>query len=248
MSEVKDDDLQKQYDKLFPDNSAKAMAFDEIARHYFFRNFGTMQKADFEVLLFSIYLNQILDQTEEDMQTYSDYILAKYLGIPQSKVSTLKVKKELKYPYSKFDWKKSFARICENARYESGKIKINIPDRNLYLEIKNAIESAGGYVDARLDSHLLQVTPQYFIDLVLAISEESDREELRKSLKEQLVKKNVDVEYFEKQSVGDLLKGGAVDISTSVISDIISSCIPGVGPIIGNLLKNIVEVLKSENS
>lgn len=248
MSEVKDDDLQKQYDKLFSDDSAKAKAFDEIAKQYYFRNFGTMQKADFEVLLFSIYLNQILGQTEENMQTYSDYILAKYLGIPQSKVSTLKVKKELKYPYSKFDWKKSFARVCENARYEGGKIKINISDRNLYLEIKNAIESAGGYVEVQLNPHLLQVTPQYFIDLALAVSDESDREELRKALKEQLVKKNVDVEYFEKQSVGDLLKGCAVDIGTSVISDIISSCIPGVGPIIGNLLKNIVKVLKGEDS
>lgn len=199
-----------------------------------------MYKSDIDVLLFSLYLDRILEQTENDMQTYSDYILAKYLGIPQSRISALKVKKELKYPYSGFDWKKSFSRICENARYEKGKIKIYIPDRNLYLEIKNAIESAGGYVEVQLNSRLLQVTPQYFIDLVLAVSDESDREEIRKSLKEQLIEKNVDIEFFERQSVGDLLKNSAVDIGVSVIGDIISSCIPGVGPIISKILKNSI--------
>ena len=245
---MNENDLQKRYDELFPDEATKARAFDEIAKQYYFCNFGTMQKTDIDVLLFSLYLNRILDQTEEDMQTYSDYILAKYLGIPQSRVSALKVKKELKYPYPGFDWKKSFARICENARYDKGKIKIYIPDRNLYLEIKNAIESAGGYVEAQLNPHLLQVTPQYFIDLALAISDESDREEMRKSLKEQLVKTNVDIEFFEKQSMGDLLKGSAVDIGISVVSDIISSCIPGVGPIISMILKNAVGAPKGEDS
>lgn len=238
---------QERYDELFPDDTTKAKAFDEIAKQYYFCNFGTMQKADIDVLLFSLYLNQILDQTEENMQTYSDYTLSKYLGIPQSRVSALKVKKELKYPYPGFDWKKSFNRICENARYENGKIIIHIPDRNLYLELKNYIESAGGYVEAKLNSNLLQVTPPYFIDLVLAVSDETDREEMRKSLKEQLIKKNVDVEFFEKQSIGDFLKSSSVDIGISVISEIISSCIPGVGPIIGKILKNAVGAPKGED-
>lgn len=62
-----------------------------------------MQKTYFETLLFSLYLDHILDISEDDMNTYSDYTLSKYLGITQSKVSNLKVKKELQYPYAKFD-------------------------------------------------------------------------------------------------------------------------------------------------
>lgn len=240
-------DLQKRYDELFPDDSAKARAFDAIAKQYYFCNFGATQKADIDVLMFSLYLDQILDLSEEDIQTYSDYTLAKYLGIPQGRVSTLKVKKELKYPYARFDWKKSFFRICNNARYEKGKIKIYIPDKNLYLEIKNAIETTGGYVEVQLNTHLLQVAPEYFIDLVLALSDDTDRAKIRKSLKEQLTKKNIDTEFFERQSVGDILKQSATEVGISAVSDIISTCIPVVGPAIGTILKNAIKETKNDD-
>ena len=36
----------------------KIKAFDEIAKHYYNKNFGTMQKFDFDVLMFSIYIEQ----------------------------------------------------------------------------------------------------------------------------------------------------------------------------------------------
>ena len=206
------------YQELFSDEKSKAKAFDLIAQNYYFGNFGTMQKSDFDVLMFSIYLERILEQSEEDMNAYSDYELSKLLGITQSRVSTLKVKKQLKYPYTGFDWKRSFQRVSKNARYENGKIKIHIPDKNLFLELQNAIEKEGGYVEIQLNSKLLQVSPEYFVDLMAAVSEEKDRKIIRKKLRDKLraAENKKDIQYIEEltpeENLKNFLSAGAASL------------------------------------
>ena len=182
----------ERYNELFSDDTIKAKAFDKLAAAYYLRNFGQMQKTDFETLMFSLYLDRILDESEEDMRSYSDYTLSKLLGITQSKVSNLKVRKELLYPYERFDWRESLKRVIEHARYEDGKIKIPIPDKNLFLEIKNAIEESGGYIETQLNSSLLQIRPEYFVDLMVAASdEEIQRDEITQKLKADLRRRGI---------------------------------------------------------
>lgn len=89
------------------------------------------------------------------MNAYSDYTLSKQLGITQSKISNLKVRKELLYPYEKFNWRESLLQISNRAVYENRNIKLYIPDRNLFLEIKNAIEEQGGFIEIQLSQNLL---------------------------------------------------------------------------------------------
>ena len=238
-------ELEERYKNLFPSDKEKAAAFDEIAKQFYFCNFGTMQKSDIETLLFSLYLDRILDMSEEDMQSYSDYTLSKYLGITQNKVSALKVRKELKYPYPKFDWKKSLARISENARYENGKIKIHIPDKNLYLEIKNAVESMGGYVEVQLNSTLLQVSPEYFLNLMVVISDGKNKDAFCKKLKEEFHKQKFEIEEIEAESIGTILKERGGDIAVEVVIDIIKACIPVAGPAVGPIISNVVRAIKN---
>lgn len=238
-------ELEKQYRYLFPSEKEKAAAFDEIAKQFYFCNFGTMQKLDIETLLFSLYLDRILDMSEENMQSYSDYTLSKYLGIAQNKVSNLKVRKELKYPYPKFDWKKSLARISKNAKYENGKIKIYIPDKNLYFEIKNAIESMGGYVEVQLNSTLLQVPLEYFLNLMVEISDEANREEFRKKLKEEFHKQKLEVEAIEAESIGNVLKELGRDAAVEVIIGIMEPCISAVNPVVGQIISNVLRAIKN---
>ncbi|MCM1089734.1 MAG: hypothetical protein NC092_01205 [Butyrivibrio sp.] len=239
------DKLKEQYENLFPSEKEKAAAFDEIAREFYFCNFGTMQKSDIETLLFSLYLDQILDKSENDMRTYSDYILSKYLGITQNRISALKVRKELKYPYSKFDWKKSFARISENARYENGKIKINIPDKNLYYEIKNAIESMGGYIEVQLNSSLLQVPLEYFMDLMIEVSDEKSKEELKKKLKEEFHKQKIEIEAIEAESIASILKKQAGEIGVELIVSIMEGCISAANPVVGQIMSSGIRAIKN---
>ena len=65
----------EKYDELFATEADKAAAFDEIARRFYFANFATMSKSDFETLLFSLYLEQILNCSENNYDAYSDYTL-----------------------------------------------------------------------------------------------------------------------------------------------------------------------------
>ncbi len=254
----KEEQRREKYDALFPNDRIKAEAFDQIAERYYFGNFGTMQKSDLEVLLFSIYLERILEQSEKDEKTYSDYTLSKDLGITQSRVSQLKVKKQLKHPYERFDWKKSFKRIMGNAQYENGKIKIHIPDRNLFLELQNAVEESGGFIDVQLNSKLLQISPAFFLDLLMLICDETEKEEVRTKILEK-IRENDDIKtYFaedalnekaglekksEDISFGRKLKNCSRKVVEAAIPEILACYTPVVGPVV----KVIIDEMKAAN-
>lgn len=234
----------KKYNELFSDEKSKAEAFDKIAEQFFYANFGRMSKTDMDVLMFSIYIEQILRKSEDNMMTYSDYTMSKLLGITQSKVSNLKVKKELLYPYDDFDWRKSFERIVSNYRYEDGKIRLFIPDKNLYYELKNVIECSGGYVEVTLNSTLLQVSPTYFVDLLYATMPEKEKQIVKKDFIKTLKEHKIDNTEFEKKSIGDTLKQCGPDIAITIVSELIGDCVPVVGPIIKIALERLREELK----
>lgn len=236
--------IEKQYNEYFPDEKTKAEAFDKIAERYYYANFGTMSKSDFETLLFSIYLERILEKHEENINMYSDYTLSKLLGVPQSRISSLKVRKELLYPYEKFDWKKSFERISDRAIYENGRIKLFIPDRNLYLELKNAIEMSGGFIEVQLTTNLLQVPLSYFLDLLVAISEEKDRKELLENIKDVIQEKNKDIEFMEKEPIGKALQKQM----PKLIIDLISECIPVFGGAVKVIAENLFRAVSGDES
>ena len=189
------------YYELFPDDRTKAAAFDRLARHFYDANFGTMAKADIEVFMFSEYIERILANEDCSFRDYSDYALSKWLGIPQSRVANLKVKKQLKYPHP-YKWKESFLDVCKNLQYEKDKIKIQIPDINLYYEIKNAVEELGGYVEVTLTSKLLQISPGYYIDLLLSISPDKSRKVIRKALRDEIRVRQKDAKYLESDPFG----------------------------------------------
>lgn len=224
----------KRYNKLFDSDAAKARAFDKIAEVYYDKNFSTMQKSDFDVLMFSIYIEQILDKSEDDFVSYSDYELSKELGITQSRVSILKQKKELKYPRAGFSWQKAFSKCAEKARYENGKIQLYIPDRNLYLEIKNAVEKEWGIVDIKRNASVLQLSPEDFVKLIIAAGEEN-KEEIKKAFIKQMHKSaDKDKEMIEQienapfeKSLGAYAKKYGVDILCDLLKAITPINIPG---------------------
>ena len=227
------------YKQLF-ENADKAALFDKIAEQFYAGNFGRMTKSDFETLMFSIYIEQILKNGDKNFSAYSDYKLAKELGITQSKVSSLKVRKQLQYPYE-YDWRESLASVSNRARYESGKIKIQIPDINLYYDIKNAIEEKGGFIDVSLTRSLLVVSPEYFLDLLDAISDECDREQLRKCIRDEYRKHGQDKNYIEEEPIGKQLKKFGADLAVSIISGFVGG-ITGQNPLTaaGVIAKNVL--------
>ena len=231
------------YEELFFNEAEKAKAFDKIAEQYYFGNFGRMQKSDFEILLFSLYLEQILYCSEEEMQKYSDYELSKALGVTQAKIRSLKERKELQYPYPDFDWKRSFARVVNYAQYEKGKIKINIPDKSLYLEIKNAIEINGGYVDMQLNPALLQVDPKDFFDLVELVSDEDVRKKVRTTIQQRVQEKYPDISFLSQKPIGRLLKSSGIQVGCAFIGDLLGAMVPVLGQPLSTAIKHVADLL-----
>lgn len=141
----------------------KIELFDKIANSYFNKNFGTMSKADFEVLLFSEYIEHCI----KGNIPYDDYSLSKELGITQSRIRSLKERKELKYPYKEFNWKNAFAEAVKYAKYDSDDhyVKMIIQDINVMNEIRNHIERMGWYDECSLNKKLLRVPLDCFTEI-----------------------------------------------------------------------------------
>ena len=227
------------YRHLFPTEAVKAEAFDKIAELFYNCNFGSTSKADIETLMFSIFIERILKEDgPENFKSYSDYTLSKELCITQARVSNLKVRKELVYPYEDFSWKKSFQIVSKKATFENGRIKIYIPGKNLFLEIKNAIEEAGGFVEIQLTSNLLQVNLSNFLDLILAIDDETSRSELKKRIIKKIQNSKRDIQCMESEPFGKALLKQSPELIISLIGD----CIP----IFGGIAKTIASNLYTE--
>lgn len=227
------------YEEMF-ELEDKAAAFDKIAELYYYTNFGSASKTDIDTLMFSLYIERILEKQQSDINAYSDYALSKQLGITQAKVSNLKVRKELLYPYRGFDWRKSFLRVASRAVYEDGKIKVFVPDKNLFLEIKNAIESFGGFIEIQLTSNLLQVRLEYFLDLILAVSNDEERAAWCKKIKEHSSQQDNDVELYYRQTFKERVKNAAKEDILNILGCFLSP-ISGTAKEIAKELMNAVE-------
>ncbi len=211
------------YNGLFPDDKTKAEAFDKIAERFYRKNFGTMSKTDMETLMFSIYIEQILKKGDKKFSAYSDYTLAKQLGISQTKVSNLKVRKQLQYPRD-YDWRESFKEISDRARYENGKISIQIPDINLYYDIKNDIEEKGGFVEVTLNRTLLVIPLNYFLDFMAeVVADEKDRDKIRKEVQAEFRKHKIDQEIAEREPIGKYLKKIGTDTAIEIIGNVVKA-------------------------
>lgn len=221
-------ELWEKYESLFDTSEKKAEAFDKIAKNYYQGNFGSMQKSDVDVLMFSLFIERILDQSEDDMNSYSDYTLAKQLGITQSRVSNLKQKKQLQYPYEKFDWKVSLERCCKSARADGGKIKINLRDINLYYELKNQIDESGGYVDTSLTRNLLIISPEDFFRLIEQIMSDDEKTQLQNQIKSKYSDNKELLEALEKEPLSKSIRSQIKDNTPEFLMNLLSDITPGV--------------------
>lgn len=91
---------------------------------------------------------------------------------------------------------------------------LNIPDPNLYLEIQNFIEEQGAYVEKKLNSKVLQLRAEYYIDLILALETEETRKKAIKKLKKQFKADGKDDGAFDEQCIGKSMIDIGVNITT----------------------------------
>lgn len=226
-------------------------AFHMISSRYFKRNFGTMTKADFETLLFSIYIEHLL----ENNQPFDDYTMSKALGITQSKVRTLKLRKELQYPRAKFDWLKAFADDLKKASFdtESKKVRVLIPDVNVLTELRYFMESNGWYDEYQLNPRLFQCRVDFFLNIISKLAEESLSldNEAEKAIKE-IEKQTPDSAM--KKVLKDILNGSVVDGTKKLLLHAgkeigvkVLEKIPVVGATASELTAALIDVISEKN-
>ena len=208
-------------------NKEKVEMFDEIADKFYNHNFGTFSKSEMELLMFNFYIKKLVDMNVQNDNTLNynascDYYISKELGITQQKDNNLKVKNQLVNPID-FDWKKSFLGMIQNARIDdkTRKVFINIPDPNLYIEIKHYLEEKGGYIDTQLNKGLLKIRAEYFIQLLVEIEPEINRKTIIKEIKKKIREENKDERKLLENNVGTSLLDLAVN-TTDIISSVLS--------------------------
>lgn len=223
----------------------KIKMFDEIASHFYNANFGQMSKSDIELLMFHFYIEKMVSENSFedgsiDYNECSDYKISHELGITQQRVRNLKIKNQLVYPIE-YDWRLALAKLTENARYDriSKKIIMNIPDPNLYLEIQNFIEEKGAYVEKQLNSKILQIRVEYYIELALALENVDNQKKFIKKLKQFFKDKGKNDNEFDENNIGKSLIEMAVNITE--IAANISNVIPNQSVVWTSLFKLITK-------
>jgi len=199
----------------------KIEVFNKIEKHYFSRNFGSMTKADLETLLFSEYIEHCI----RNKLSYDDYTLSKELGITQSRIRTLKERKELKYPYKEFFWQTAFAESVKTAKFDPNDhyVKMIIQDINVMNEVRNFIEVNGWYDECSLNRKLLRIPLDCFVEICYNSEGFDDvfSEEVRKIVKKISKAEDSAVQAFLKNFTKDGLKSFVMSASGEVIPEVL---------------------------
>lgn len=155
---------------VIPETMRKAWQefFSEIKKNCFTRNFGTLSKSEFDLLLFHYYLEN--KQEEVGSRYVSDYEIGRELGLTIQRVRALREKEVLKWAIE-VDWKKSFIQSLKLAHCDlkddvsNSDIKIPVPDVNVMKEVRHYLEEAGLFDDYQLNPKVFQCK----LDVLIAI-------------------------------------------------------------------------------
>lgn len=206
----------------------KQTAFEMISSKYFNKNFGMLSKSDYETLLFHIYIEHLLNNN----LCFDDYTISRELGISQSRVRNLKVRKELQYPregFSEHKWKEAFSQSINKAVYDpdTRKVQLHIEDINVLTELRYYLETNGWFDTYQLNPKVFCCRLDFFLQLCKALSEEEIviDEKIEKKLKKEAAKYDQGSSAIEKICSGvleDGLKELAVGASKELLLGVLS--------------------------
>lgn len=227
------------------DDEVKIAFFDEIAENYFDKNFGTMLKSDFETLIFSYYIENLI----ENNQNFDDYSISKKLGISESRVRTLKERKELKYPYKKYNWKQAFSEIIKYAHYDEKNelVQLKIEDVNLLKDLRYFMNSHHYFDVYQLNPKLFQCKLEFFIQICMDIDNEFRLSDDAKAHIKSLDSASDSISAVEKIISGDY-KGGIKELlleASETAFEEIADKLP-FGKFGGKIVKDIFDVIKKK--
>lgn len=150
------------------------------------RNFGTLSKSEFDLLVFHYYLRE--KQANSLGNYVSDYDIGRDLGLTIQRVRSLRERDALKWA-TDVDWKKSFIQSLKLAHCDlkddvsNSDIKIPVPDVNVMKEVRHYLEEAGLFDDYQLNPKIFQCKLDVLIAICLSF-EQKDNDFCKTILKE----------------------------------------------------------------
>lgn len=212
----------------------------EIKERCLNRNFGTLSKSEFDLMLFHYYLENL--EEEVGSRYVSDFDIGRKLGLTIQRVRSLRERNALKWG-TKGNWKESFLGCLQFARCDgNGDVKIPVPDINVIKEIRNYLENLGLFDDYQLNPKVFQCNLEALVAICLDLKSGHDDnlcgrilDKLRDS-KDGKVGRIVDEQEHPIRAV----------LQKSVIKSVQDSLalIPGIGNASGELVAGVLEKLR----
>lgn len=218
----------------------KIAAFDKIETEVFNTNFANLTKQRIETLLFSIYLDKLIDSGEK----FDDYTLGEQLGITQGRVRTLKERKQLLFPKEGYNWKENFLQYLEYSRVSENQIKVNIPDVNVIKDLRHFLEEHNLFDNYQLNPKVFSCDIDVFISLCECLNDDNEAKDYKPVLDELITKYNDEIS----KSFFELIKSGnynaavklCINRSLADIAELLVSQIPIIGTFGGKAVKTII--------
>lgn len=159
----------------------------------FTRRFGSFAKSDYEILMFSIYL----DLHDKPIR---DYDMSLALGITESKVRSLRIKSQLYYP-KELNWQDELCKALNKSSLDKRNLTITvmIEDPSVQSLLKSKIEEMYATVHLSLNAKLMTLPVESY--LLLAMELEEDRDVALQKLNQKWQQDNKDAEAITKETL-----------------------------------------------
>lgn len=203
------------------------MELEKALDVYLNRGFGSMNKNDFEVFIFS----QLLDKR---FLGYNDYKISIELKIPISKIKRLRYEASLKYP-TQTDFKTLFVEAMRGARYGNEKNKVvefSIENISLRQFLRNMLMQDGRFFDSSFNSEIVKISYKDFLYLLEKVCMDKKEEENIQNI----INKNSDkdIPHYIAMAVSAIAKG----IGGAALEKIVDVSIEELIPLIKSLFND----------
>lgn len=189
-------------------------AMKKIIESYLERGFGSMNKNDFEVFIFSW-----LIQNHSDYKNASDNEISRKLKIPESKIKRLRYEAELRYGNNDTDvlWQKlrNYLSIVNYRKTEDNVLRFSIPDKQVRLFLKDQLQAGNRFCDSSFSENIVVISVDdllYLLDNGVVSKEEKAK--IIQQVKSTYKGKDLP------QSVSEVIKICASDAAEKLLSNV----------------------------
>ncbi len=182
--------------------------------HFGRKGFGSMNKNDFEVLIFFL-----LQEYGSLSDLKDNYSVSRVLKIPETKVRRLAYEADLHYrDFKKRDITEHFFEVVNNStfRLDSNKVEFVIESRFLRSSVSAQLKNLGHYADGSFNSEIVRIHLESFVDLLHYYYGENLVESIVNSCRNLVTHKSSDKSLFHTLMI-EFLKGAASQTGKSAI-------------------------------